>query len=73
MATEPTIVGYIEASTPDGYANLRIGYTNHDNRYQTRKVTLYAWSDGVVTWTRTRDRVDNQPGEQYGSPRSSNN
>lgn len=55
--TVPVIVGRIVFSQPSGYGGLTL--YRKDKRFDNGapwqgSVSLYAWSDGIVTWTEER-------------------
>lgn len=52
MADQPTIIGSIDMWTVDGRAGLSLHKYGHE--WGRGPATLYAWSDGVITWTADR-------------------
>lgn len=56
----PTITGRIEVWSSANYSGLQLHGTKRgeDGLYPSGPVTLYAWSDGVVTWTEERHDLE---------------
>lgn len=47
---KPTLVGTLRVFSTDGYSGFQIQPTDG----YAEPVTLYVWSDGIVTWTEDR-------------------